>query len=99
MYDPATNKINRGTRFGTAPGSANGQFITQAEADRQLDDLAASVNDALAAVKIDASAGYGDPTGTVTRAAFNTATATLVDVAQRLGALITDLKAAGVLKS
>lgn len=37
--------------------------------------------------------GWGVPTGTVSRATFNPATATLLDVAQRLAALIQDLHA------
>lgn len=41
---------------------------------------------------------YSTPTGTTTRATFDTATATATDVAQRLAALITDLKAQGILK-
>lgn len=37
--------------------------------------------------------GWSEPTGTVSRAAFDTSTATLGDVAQRLAALILDLRA------
>lgn len=41
---------------------------------------------------------WSAPTGTVSRAAFDTASATLGDVAQRLAALVSDLRQIGVLK-
>jgi hypothetical protein len=41
--------------------------------------------------------GWGAPTGTLSRAALNTGTATLATVAQTLGALITDLETHGLI--
>lgn len=41
--------------------------------------------------------GWSDPTGTLSRAAFDTSTATTSDIAQHLAALITDLKTAGLI--
>jgi hypothetical protein len=43
------------------------------------------------------SAGWGAPTGTATRAAFDTRTATPQQLAERLKALIDDLTARGLL--
>lgn len=42
--------------------------------------------------------GWGAPTGTASRATFDTATATTADLAQRLKALIDDLTTMGVLR-
>lgn len=50
-----------------------------------------------AAVEQDQTAAWADPTGTTSRATFDTATATTSDVAQRLAALIADLRTIGVL--
>lgn len=44
-----------------------------------------------------AGSGWSDTTGTVSRTALNTGTATTSDVAQHLAALITDLKASGLI--
>lgn len=41
---------------------------------------------------------WGTPAGTVSRATFDTASATATDIAQRLAALVSDLKQAGVIK-
>jgi hypothetical protein len=41
--------------------------------------------------------GWGAPTGTLSRSALNTGTATLANVAQTLGALITDLETHGLI--
>lgn len=42
-------------------------------------------------------AGWGTPSGTIARTTYATSTATLTQVAERLGALITDLKTIGLL--
>lgn len=43
-------------------------------------------------IRLFAVGGWGTPTGTLTRTAFDTTTATLTQVAERLAALISDLK-------
>lgn len=44
-----------------------------------------------------AATGWATPTGTLDRTAFNTGTVTLGPLAQRVGALITDLESKGVI--
>lgn len=44
------------------------------------------------------AATYGSPTGTFTRSSFSTSTVTTAQLAERVAALITDLKTVGILK-
>jgi len=50
-------------------------------------------------IKIYSIGGWGDPTGTATRTAFDTSTVTLSDLAERVKALIDDFKTFGNLKA
>jgi microcystin degradation protein MlrC len=45
----------------------------------------------------DQTAAWADPSGTLTRTTFDPATVTLPQLAERVAALITDLRAANVL--
>jgi len=64
---------------------------------QQLMQEIVKASEANSAVLDDVQTGWAAPTGTASRATFDTATATTVEIGQRLKALIDDLTAHGLI--
>ena len=84
-------------RIVVGPGPASSTFLSfnKAESIANFNNLKIQVNGTQ--VLAQRKAGWAPPTGAATRSAFNTATATTPEVAQRLKALIDDLTAHGLI--
>lgn len=95
--------IGLGMNFGTFGGTYTGKFISLAV--NSVEHFSVTAAGSLVAASTigfngkaaQALTGWAAPTGTLSRATFDQSTATLADVAQRLAALVTDLRANGVI--
>lgn len=102
LPSPAAARTNLG--LGSAATHASGDFATAAQGARADTALQAGAAAEVTAVDVGGvqvlgarQTGWSPPSGIVSRAALNTGTATLSQVAQALGALIEDLTTHGLI--
>lgn len=102
LTNDATARTNLG--LGTAATHASGDFATAAQGAEA--DSALQPNTAVSVLTVNIGGnqvvgarqtGWSAPTGTISRASLNTGTATLTQVAQALGAVLTDLETHGLI--
>ena len=81
--------IGTGTAPSTSPADAFQQYSADIVAGNAAPHFRTENGDI---VKIYSIGGWGTPTGTLTRTTFDTTTVTLAQLAERVAALISDLK-------